>query len=329
MDPNAEHLHRLYDEQQSARLTTRERLTEASAGMLLLIATAALIAVAQPRLPDPATAAMFIALYAVFWQVTFKVASAATTPVQLLFVPMWFAFDPALLPAVAIAGHLTGGLIEHARSRGQRRLGRVALALPDAWYAVGPAVVLSAYGTQEARLDQWWIYALALAAQFAVDAGTSFVRCYGAAGITPREQLGGMTWMWAVDAALTPIALVLALSLHHSPALVLAMLPLGGLLALFAKEREDRIQAALELSSAYRGTARLMGDVLEADDAYTGGEHTQGVVELSLPSGAPSASMRDSSARSSSVRCCTTSASYACRTRSSTSRASSPMRSGP
>ncbi len=28
-----------------------------------------------------------------------------------------------------------------------------------------------------------------------------------------------------------------------------------------------------------------MGDVLEADDAYTGGEHTQGVVELALAVG--------------------------------------------
>ena len=38
---------------------------------------------------------------------------------------------------------------------------------------------------------------------------------------------------------------------------------------------------AIELSSAYRGTAFLLGDVVEADDAYTG-EHSRGVVELTL-----------------------------------------------
>jgi HD-GYP domain-containing protein (c-di-GMP phosphodiesterase class II) len=35
----------------------------------------------------------------------------------------------------------------------------------------------------------------------------------------------------------------------------------------------------LELSSAYRGTALLLGDVIDAEDAYTGG-HRRGVVEL-------------------------------------------------
>src|SRR5207248_1969771 len=37
----------------------------------------------------------------------------------------------------------------------------------------------------------------------------------------------------------------------------------------------------LELSHAYRGTAYLLGDVVEADDAYTG-SHSRDVVELTL-----------------------------------------------
>jgi HD-GYP domain-containing protein (c-di-GMP phosphodiesterase class II) len=47
----------------------------------------------------------------------------------------------------------------------------------------------------------------------------------------------------------------------------------------FAKERADRLSHALELSAAYRGTAFLLGDVVGADDAYTG-EHSRDVVEL-------------------------------------------------
>jgi len=54
-----------------------------------------------------------------------------------------------------------------------------------------------------------------------------------------------------------------------------------GLLAYFAKERRARLDQAFELSGAYRGTARLLGQVVESDDAYTG-EHSRGVVELSL-----------------------------------------------
>ena len=37
----------------------------------------------------------------------------------------------------------------------------------------------------------------------------------------------------------------------------------------------------VELSEAYQGTALLLGDVVEADDAYTG-SHSRGVVELSI-----------------------------------------------
>jgi len=48
-----------------------------------------------------------------------------------------------------------------------------------------------------------------------------------------------------------------------------------------SRERQARVDQALELSNAYRGTAMLLGDVVEADDAYTG-SHSRGVVELSL-----------------------------------------------
>ena len=48
-----------------------------------------------------------------------------------------------------------------------------------------------------------------------------------------------------------------------------------------ARERDQRIDAALELGHAYRGTAFLLGDVVEADDAYTG-EHSRDVVSLTL-----------------------------------------------
>jgi HD-GYP domain-containing protein (c-di-GMP phosphodiesterase class II) len=53
------------------------------------------------------------------------------------------------------------------------------------------------------------------------------------------------------------------------------------LFSTFARERQRRIDNALELSNAYRGTAMLLGDVIEADDEYTG-THSQDVVDLVL-----------------------------------------------
>jgi HD-GYP domain-containing protein (c-di-GMP phosphodiesterase class II) len=57
------------------------------------------------------------------------------------------------------------------------------------------------------------------------------------------------------------------------------VLPTLALFATFARERQRSIDNALELSTAYRGTAMLLGDVIEADDAYTG-SHSRDVVEL-------------------------------------------------
>jgi putative nucleotidyltransferase with HDIG domain len=59
------------------------------------------------------------------------------------------------------------------------------------------------------------------------------------------------------------------------------VLPLARLFTIFAGERAARVEQTLELSGAYRGTALLLGDVIEADDAYTG-QHTQDVVELTV-----------------------------------------------
>jgi putative nucleotidyltransferase with HDIG domain len=60
---------------------------------------------------------------------------------------------------------------------------------------------------------------------------------------------------------------------------LVAVLPLLLLFSTFARERQHRIDNAIELSTAYRGTAMLLGDVIEADDAYTGG-HSRDVVDL-------------------------------------------------
>ena len=51
--------------------------------------------------------------------------------------------------------------------------------------------------------------------------------------------------------------------------------------AIFARERRDRLDSLIELNNAYRGTALVLGHVVEADDGYTG-EHSRGVVAMSL-----------------------------------------------
>jgi putative nucleotidyltransferase with HDIG domain len=83
------------------------------------------------------------------------------------------------------------------------------------------------------------------------------------------------------DALLAPVGLLAAFGAVGAPYAVLLVLPLVVLFGIFAREREARIDHALELSQAYKGTALLLGDVIEADDQYTG-DHTKDVVELTL-----------------------------------------------
>ena len=98
-------------------------------------------------------------------------------------------------------------------------------------------------------------------------------------------QLRLFAWVFTVDAALAPVGILAGVAGEHQPLAVVLVLPIMGLLAFFARERRAHIDKALALSHAYRGTALLMSDLLEADDAYTGGEHSHGVVALALAVG--------------------------------------------
>jgi putative nucleotidyltransferase with HDIG domain len=134
-------------------------------------------------------------------------------------------------------------------------------------------------------LDDWPVLALALVAQAVCDAGVTILRDKLSHGVPPKVTLRLFVWVFAVDAALTPVGVLAGVAGERQPLAVAFVLPLMGLLALFARERRTRMENALALSHAYRGTALLMSDLLEADDAYTGGEHSHGVVALALAVG--------------------------------------------
>jgi HD-GYP domain-containing protein (c-di-GMP phosphodiesterase class II) len=123
--------------------------------------------------------------------------------------------------------------------------------------------------------------ALAVSAQFMGDGAISIAREYFALGVEPRKLLRPLGWIFFVDACLAPVGFAASLAGSQWPPAYLLPLPLLLLTRLFAHERSDRVSHALELSAAYRGTAFLLGDVVEADDAYTGA-HSRSVVDLAV-----------------------------------------------
>jgi HD-GYP domain-containing protein (c-di-GMP phosphodiesterase class II) len=224
------------------------------------------------------TFALFVVLYAAVSHVEFEVGIGSAIPTQLVLVPMLFALPIGTVPLAVAAGLVL-------RTVGVRPwpLRDPVKALPlvsSAAHAIGPVLVIAFAGGLPLRWSAWPTYVAALLAQYAFDLIHSLVGG-SAHKIGPRTILSFVGVVWAVDLALAPIALAVAFGVRGHATLVLLVLPLVGLLRFFSRERQHRIDHALELSDAYRGTAFLLGDVVEADNAYTG-SHSRHVVDLVL-----------------------------------------------
>jgi HD-GYP domain-containing protein (c-di-GMP phosphodiesterase class II) len=280
LDPDANALIEESRERSHRRLASRSRWATIAFGAgFVAAATALAVLLPSERSPSPIIVALLIVAYAITSRVRFEVGTGFAFPAQLVLVPMLFVLPLGWVPFAVAGGLLAGNSIELVTRR--TPLDHALTVLPGSWHSVGPVLVLAAFGEGPPRLDRWWIYVLALGAQFLTDALFSGGREVFALGVSPRTLLPYMGWAFLVDAALAPVGLLAALAAEGRAGVLGLMLPLAALLGVFARERQVRIDHALELSSAYRGTAFLLGDVVEADDAYTG-SHSRDVVSLVL-----------------------------------------------
>lgn len=220
--------------------------------------------------------ALFVVLYAAVSRVEFEVGFGSAIPTQLVLVPMLFALPIGAVPLAVAAGLSlrTVGM----RPWPLRDPARILPQLSSAAHALGPALVIALAGGLPLRWSAWPVYLAALLAQYAFDLTHSLIS--GAAHrVGPRTVLSFVGIVYSVDFALATVGLAVAFAVREHIALVALVLPLVALLRYFSRERQGRIDHALELSDAYRGTAFLLGDVVEADDAYTG-SHSRHVVDL-------------------------------------------------
>jgi HD-GYP domain-containing protein (c-di-GMP phosphodiesterase class II) len=262
------------------RLVARnEAVAVALALVFVAAATAAALFLPALRPFSPVAAAISVVAYAVVSRVTFEIHNGHVYPAQLVLVPMLFALPPRLVPLIVAAGFVLG----HASLlvRGRLTVSHIPVLVFNASHSLGPAVVLAVAGARTPGWDDVPLYVGALAAQFAADFVFNATWSRTAWDVPVLEHARASRIAFLVDAALAPVGLVVAIAAGGQAWGVVLIVPLLGLLTVFARERQVRINHALQLSTAYRGTAILLGDVIEADDQYTGA-HSRDVVDLVL-----------------------------------------------
>ena len=260
-------------------LRGRELRVEAAVTALFALAAAAIAVLAPWGDLRLAPALVGTAVMAIAMSVRFDTGSGYSNPTPLAFASLCALVPAGAVPLCVAAAMLVATGVDVAR--GRRHASRFLAALPNSAFCLGPAALLAAAGGAPLLAHGTPVVAAVVVAQPVTDAIASLVRCRALDGRITRYVLRELVSVEVTDVGLACVGVVLARGVADRPALLLLVLPLIVLLAQFANERRSRLGHLIELNRAYRGTALLLGDVVEADDAYTG-EHCRDVVALAL-----------------------------------------------
>jgi diguanylate cyclase (GGDEF)-like protein/PAS domain S-box-containing protein len=261
---NIEHI-----EQSRARMATRalrrEWRTELSVCALVALGIVALAA-GFPRPGGGVLGVVWLsAIYAVLVQIEFEVGEGRTHPVQLVFVPMLLLLAPAMIPVAVVCGHLAATAPKIARRRLPAQ--RLLVPIADSAFALAPAVVMLVLGRPDGLAAAAAVCLAALAALMVSDVAISSLRMRVGLGMDPRSELRGFAWVCLADLCLAPVGFAVAVAGQAHLGILAAVLPLGALLAIFARERRGRIENALELQRlAQAGRDRLQSIVQHSSD---------------------------------------------------------------
>ncbi len=268
-------------EDRARRASRRELRSESLAAAAFALAAVSLLVVAGAPGFDPLAAGVLVAGYAVVSRIEFPVGAGYVVPSQLVLVPMLVLLPPATVPALAAAGLFCGALLDLALRRGHPE--RLLFSLPDAWHAVGAALVFVAAGSPGPDELRAPVLVGAFAACCAFDLLSAMVREAGALGIRPQVQARVFGLVWTVDACLVPVGYLAAVQAGDGPGAVGLVAPLSGLLLLLARDRRRRIDMAhgrLELVRHER--TRLQSAVRRLGEAFAAKLDLQSVLAIAL-----------------------------------------------
>jgi HD-GYP domain-containing protein (c-di-GMP phosphodiesterase class II) len=267
-------------ESESQHLASMGRTGLLAAGFVA-IALGSLLLPAQRPLSLVAFASS-IAAYAITSRVEVEFPGFYAIPTEAIFVVMWFVLPVTSIPLAVCAAMLLGRLPEVLR--GKMAPDRLAITIASCWYSVGPALVLYLAGPSMPRWRELPIYLAAIAAQFLFDFVPTFALQRSVVPVSLAADLRSAALVYGFDLVLAPLGLLAAFPAYRHPAALLLLMPMVLIVAHVGRERQEKNDKVLELKDAYQGTTYLLGDMIEADDAYTG-SHSRDVVELVLSVG--------------------------------------------
>ncbi len=219
-------------------------------------------------------ALILLVFYAVLWNIELEIGLGAAVPTLLATTPMLFLLPPEYVPLLCLGAALA--------SECRSRQGAVRWLLGTTWsqFAVlGPTVVLLAAGASAANWSDWPLYVVAIGSFVLVDVSVTMLQMR----VVLRRRGGSRDFLVGSGADVL-FALVAFLGTVASAGFRYAFVipfSLALVSAALNRERRVRVDKAAELSDAYKGTALLLGEMIDADDGYTG-YHSRGVVELTV-----------------------------------------------
>jgi diguanylate cyclase (GGDEF)-like protein len=231
-------------EKRSMPANSRVLAVEAGASLLFLLAAVplAVSALAGQHL-RLGLAALLVVLYAVFCRsIRLPIGAGSFMPSYLVLVPMLVLLPPGTVPLAAALGACVGTLVQC--SFGRLGADKLLTALADCWYAIGPAAVLTLAGQRAGQIAGAVILIGAFGAGCVIDLTASTLREWLTETVAPSLQVRVVAVVWAIDACIAPLGLLVASAARTHTLELLLLLPLAAVLMVADHDRRLRIAEA-------------------------------------------------------------------------------------
>jgi diguanylate cyclase (GGDEF)-like protein len=267
---------------QSRRLSSRELWVQGvAAGGFLVAAVALAVFATSNRSMNVGVAAVMVLTYAFASRVRLYLGMGYAMPNEFVLVPMLYLLPTDAVPLL-VAGTLAGTCLLDSLL-GRAHMERMLTAVADTWHVIGAALVFLAAGEPGPTLSSWWVLALALAAQFAIDFIAATTREWLGRRIAPSDVLRVFLDVYRVDVALVPVGFAVAIAAGPHPYAVLLGVPLLALLAALAIDRRTRIEEAVRRGDQLaEQNARLDRTIRRIGESFASKPDRAALVDLVL-----------------------------------------------